>query len=441
MKTSVILSWVVLGAAVFSVRAEAPHISFHVVRDHAECLYVCGEEASFVVTARADNGAKATDGKVSWSLDNYNLGEPLMTGEVDLARENPFTVRGSLSEPGFLRLQLKADGYKEPFNTCGWSVGYEPEKIRKASPSPADFDAFWTAGRAKLAKEVPIDVQMTPYPEKNSSDWNYYRISFATFGRRLYGFFSTPTDKSRAKFPARLQIASAGWGNWTNFQPGKKGMVYLWFSVYPFEPSWEWETDGTTQKFRQMNADCCKKWGRGGYERAGIAGERDDYFFYAVTLGIDRAVEWLAKHPMVDASDITYFGGSQSGGLGLYVIGLNHRFRKAVTAVPGLTDTMAHLVGRVSSWPRNWENAQTDEERAAIDRNLPYYDAANFASRVQCPIRVTAGFRDGTCFPPCIYAAYNEIRVKDKAIEHAVDSGHGMPDNVIGPMNTWLMAK
>ena len=42
------------------------------------------------------------------------------------------------------------------------------------------------------------------------------------------------------------------------------------------------------------------------------------------------------------------------------------------------------------------------------------------------------------CFPPCVYAAYNEIRVADKAILHAVDSGHGMPDKVIGPLGAWL---
>jgi len=428
---------VVLTAVTALLGFASEAIEFHVARDHANCLYRCGETAVFTVTACETKDVKATAGKVRWSLDRYHVGAPLWQGEVDLAEGNPFTVKGTLDKPGFLQLQLEADGFKLPFNTGGWSVGFEPEKIRKGSPSPSDFDAFWEAGREKLAAEVPLDVRIVPYAEKSSADWNYYRISFATFGRRIYGFLSTPKDEMK-RYPARVQVASAGWGNWTNFQPGKKNMVFLWFSVYPFEPSWNWQTDGTTEKFKAMNAACRKKWGAKGYATAGIAGNRDDYFFYAVTLGIDRAVEWLARHPLVDAKDITYFGGSQAGGLGLYLVGLNHRFRKAVITVPALTDTMAHCVGRISSGPRCWENARTEADRAAIDRNLPYYDAANFASRVKCPIRLTVGFRDGTCYPPCVYAAYNEIRVADKAILHAVNSGHGMPDKVVGPLGEWL---
>lgn len=427
----------ILAIAAVLFRLTAGAVEFQVVRDRGDCLYRCGETAVFTVTALETNGTKAVSGRVKWTLDSYNVGAPLREGEVDLAVENPFAVKGSLDRPGFLQLQLKADGFKVPFNTGGWSVGFEPERIRKGSPSPEDFDSFWAAGRRRLAAEVPLDVRIVPYPEKSTADWDYFRISFATFGRRVYGFFSTPKDRSK-RYPARVQVASAGWGNWTNFQPGKKDMVFLWFSVYPFEPSWDWKTDGTTEKFNAMNAACRKKWGAREYGTAGIAGNRDDYFFYAVTLGIDRAIDWLARYPLVNEKDLTYYGGSQSGGLGLYLVGLNHRFRKAVTSVPALTDTMAHRVGRVSSWPRSWESARTADEREAMDRNLPYYDAANFASRVKCPIRLTVGFRDGTCFPPCVYAAYNEIRVADKAIMHAVDSGHGMPDKVVGPLGVWL---
>ena len=118
---------------------------------------------------------------------------------------------------------------------------------------------------------------------------------------------------------------------------------------------------------------------------------------------------------------MTYSGGSQSGGLGLALVAINHKFRKAVMTVPGMTDVMAHLDGRRATWPRAWENAPA-VEKAAVDANLPYYDAANFASCIKCPVRLTVGFRDALSQPPCVYAAYNEIKVVDKAILHAVDS-------------------
>ncbi len=421
------------------VASSASALDFKVARNHESGLYKCGETAVFTVTAYETNNVRATSGTVSWTLDGFKTGKILASGSVDLAQKNPFSISGSRSTPGFLKILLKAKGYNPQWNLAGWSVGYEPQKIRKASPSPDDFDAFWARARTRLAREVPLDVQLTPYPEKSTVDYDYSRISFATFGRRIYGFLSVPKDKAK-RYPARVQVASAGWGNWTNFQPGKKDMVFLWLSVYPFEPSWDWQTDGTTKKYVAMNAACRKKWGWGDYSTAGISGKRDDFFFYPVILGLDRAADWLAEHPLVKPGDMTYSGGSQSGGLGLALVAINHKFRKAVMTVPGMTDVMAHLDGRRATWPRAWEDAPA-AEKAAVDANLPYYDAANFASRIKCPVRLTVGFRDALSQPPCVYAAYNEIKVVDKVILHAVDSGHGMPDRMHSDLARWLSEK
>ena len=418
------------------VALAVPALDFRVARSHADCLYRCGETAVFTVTAYETNDVPATSGTVAWTLDGFEPGKIVASGTIDLAQKNPFVISGSRSTPGFLKILLTADGYSPRWNVAGWSVGYEPLMIRKAAPTPDDFDAFWAGARARLAREVPLDVRLTPYPEKSTADYDYSRISFATFGRRIYGFLSVPKDRSR-RYPARVQVASAGWGSWTNFQPGMKGRVLLWLSVYPFEPSWEWETDGSTAKYQAMNRECRAKWGYGDYANAGFSGSREDPFFYSVVLGIDRAVDWLAQHPAVDASDMTYQGGSQSGGLGLYLLGLNHRFRKGVTTVPALTDVMGYRLGRVSGWPTPWESANTPERKARVDANLPYYDAANFASRVTCPIRLSVGFRDKICPPPCVYAAYNEIK-SEKDIYNAVDSGHGMPDKMHSGFARWL---
>ena len=259
--------------------SSASALDFNVARNHESGLYKCGETAVFTVTAYETNNVRATSGTVSWTLDGFYTGKILASGTVNLAKANPFTVSGVRATPGFLKILLSAKGYNPLWNLAGWSVGYEPQKIRKASPSPDDFDAFWARARARLAREVPLDVQLTPYPEKSTADYDYSRISFATFGRRIYGFLSVPKDKTR-RYPAHMQVASAGWGNWTNFQPGKKNMVFLWLSVYPFEPSWDWQTDGTTKKYGAMNAACRKKWGWGDYSTAGISGKREDFFFY-----------------------------------------------------------------------------------------------------------------------------------------------------------------
>ena len=409
----------------------AANLEFAIANDHTNLLYKVGEEATFTVTAKRD-GKVATNGLVQLKLDNF--GRKVQLNEsVDLAKGNPFTVKGTLAEPGFLRLTLNAKDEKAKV----WGVGYEPERIVKGSPSPDDFDAFWSAARAKLAKEVPLDAQMTKVPERCTADFDFYRISFATFGRRVYGYMSVPTDQAKAPYPVEFQVSAAGFGSWTNNMTGEKGLIKVFFAVYPWAPHWDWQTLGLQAAYDYMNDACDRTYGCKNYSRAGLSKSREAYFFYPVLLGLDRAVDWLAARPDVDKSRFWYQGTSQGGGFGFYLTGLNRAFTRATFFVPAITDTLGGLTGRQSGWPQPLENHRA-EDRAAVEKNAPYFDAANFASRIACPVRVAVGFADTTCAPCAVYAAYNEIKVADKGIVHGFGMGHGCFGKFYEELGKWL---
>ena len=119
----------ILASALFAAFAGfAAGLEFAVANDHANLIYKVGEEAVFTVTAIRD-GKPAAEGWVDAKLDNFGPSVQL-SNRVDLAKGNPFTVRGRLAEPGFLRLTLNAKDEKAKV----WSVGYEPERIEKGSP-------------------------------------------------------------------------------------------------------------------------------------------------------------------------------------------------------------------------------------------------------------------------------------------------------------------
>ena len=426
-RTTGLLGTLVLAGAC----ALAGDVELTVENDHTNLLYAVGEEASFTVTARRD-GKPISAGLVDVTLDNFGPGVQL-SNRVDLAEGNPFTVRGSLAEPGFLRLTLAAPGAE----TKVWSVGYEPERIEKGSPSPDDFDAFWSAARAKLAKDVPLDARMTKVPERSTADFDYYRLSFATFGRRVYGYMSVPTDKAKAPYPVEVNVAAAGFGDWTNDMVGEKGLVKVFFSVYPWAPHWDWRTLGLQTAYDLLNEASELRYGCSRYCTAGLSRSREDYFFYPVLLGIDRAVDWVAARPDVDRTRFWYQGTSQGGGFGFYLAGLNRSFTRAALFVPAITDTMGYRKGRQSGWPQPVENHR-EEDRAAVERNAPYFDAANFAARITCPVRVAVGFADTTCAPCAVYAAYNAIKSSDKGIVHGFGMTHSCFGRFYRQLGEWL---
>ena len=405
-------------------------VSFEIANDHPNMLYRVGETATFTVTAM-DGDKPATTGAVEVVLDNFGASVQL-SNRVDLACGNPFTVRGSLAEPGFLRLTLGSGAAWRH-----WSVGYDPEKIVKGSPSPADFDEFWAAARAKLAKEVPLDAKLTKVPERSTADFDYYRISFATFGRRVYGFMSVPTDKTKSPYPVEFSVAPAGLGGWSNRMEGAKDRIVVFFSVFPWAPQWDWEELGLKGAYDCMVEACRLKYGVSGYWAAGLSESREAYFYYPVLLGLDRAVDYIAERPDVDRRRFRYQGTSQGGGFGFFLTALNHTFTRAVFFVPAITDTMGSLKGRQSGWPQPVEN-QREENRASAAAFAPYFDGANFASRIACPVRVAVGLADDTCPPCAVYAAYNEIPVEDKAIVLGAGMTHACFQEFYTELMDWL---
>lgn len=408
---------------------------YRVEMTHADGLFACGETARLKVTAldKERDGKPAESGTLTVSVDDFGT-NTLWRRTVDLAKENPFTVEGTLDTPGFLAFHFVRAGKRDGT----WGVGFDVSKIRPAVKEPADFAAFWKRAMADLEKNVPADPQLVPLPERASDRWDYYRVSFATFGRRVYGFLSVPKDKSNAPFPVRVELPSAGRGLYSVDMPGSAREVRLMITVHPFEPAIEKEAF-----LRQFDENWCRlvrKYSVGDDVAAGLAVSREEFFYYPMILGAVRATKWLRKQPYVDRDDFVYFGGSQGGGLGLCLCALCPHFRKAVFLVPALCDLQAYRVGRSSGGLRVVEK-QAPENREAAGRNVGYFDAAYFARRVKCPVRMTVGLSDVTCPPPTVYAAFNSLGSKDKEMIVMPGFPHGVRPGQIEELSHWNSEK
>ena len=80
----------------------------------------------------------------------------------------------------------------------------------------------------------------------------------------------------------------------------------------------------------------------------------------------------------------------------------------------------------------------TPDRRAVAEKWAPYFDAANFASRIACPVRVAVGFSDTTCPPCAVYAAYNEIKVADKGISNGIGMTHSCSGYFYDKFGKWV---
>ena len=410
--------------------------------DRANATYRCGEEATFTVDVAETNGVKFKSGTVTWQLDNYGR-QKFAEGTVDLAKQSSFTVKGTLPYPGFLRLTVRNGQGVKYFRRC-YSAAYEPEKIRTGLPKPADFDRFWDEAMARLEREVPIDVQIEPVPRLSKNGVSVNRISFATFGGRVYGGLSYPVDGKDGPYPARVHCPGAGPGLLIGNCIGDRRQVVLHMSVHGFplpddDAARKAAYEAQEAKYRKVHGPS----GSRAYPVAGMTVSREAAHYFPIILGINRAVNWLASRPDVDRRQITYSGASQGGGFGLYLAGLNKNITKAYMGVPALADLLGFKAnGRQSGWPRVIEyETQKDPARLAVmEKVAPYFDGAYFAERITIPVRLSVGYADESCAPQAVLATYNAIPSKDKKLYHGIGGVHGSRNAPSQEVNAWLAA-
>ena len=424
----------ILSAAASDAR---PQMHFAVFMKTPKLYYRCGEMAEFVVRATVPSAPKmAQSGAIKATFDDCGPNK-FGTLDLDLSQTNEWVLAKTLDAPGFLRLGLTAPA------TCKGSaynsVGFEPEKLVKGSPRPADFDSYWANAKAECAK-IPLDMQRNLLPDRSKGKFNFWRINCAApGGKRVHGYLSIPKDASATKrYPVRIGVSAAGIGPWTNNMSGSDNGICAFFTVHAFESPFDVEE--LRNEHKKMSAELQTKYGMDDYAKAGITASREEYYFYRPILGIDRAITWIVSLPEADKTNVTYEGTSQGGGFGFILLGLNHSFTRGVLYVPAITDTMGYRKGRMSGWPRLVES-YPKEKRAQIEKWAPYFDAANFASLITCPVRIVYGLSDPTCPPCCIYASYNEIRAKDKAIVPFFGMTHSVWPNVYRMFGDWCRGK
>ena len=260
--------------------------------------------------------------------------------------------------------------------------------------------------------------------------YKYFKLSVKTIDDgKVYGFLGIPSDKP-GPFPALVLIAGAGSGydapDSTFIRPD---MMTLSINIHPIDPTLPQAE--FQKRYKDLTAEK-PYWVQG-------APDRDKYYFRDAIIGANSAVEYLEKHPQFNKKDLFYLGASQGGGFGLILAGLNQRFTAIAVSVPALCDHGGIAAGRASGWPQIVKTFAGNDEnmrKQSLEMSA-YFDAANFAKRVKCPVIFTVGFCDATCCPSSVYSAFNVVK-SPKFIMTAPLADHPIPWEHLNGIWQWI---
>jgi cephalosporin-C deacetylase len=382
------------------------------------------QAASIKVRSDRASGVYETGESINWTLSWQGPGEippPVVRYEVKLGGLT-LTKSGTLDfsryqasidyvidEPNSVILEVYWEENGEEMKAWGGAIA-DPEKIKLAAPAPDDFDAFWKEKITQLER-IPMKAIVKPV-NKRIEGVEYYKIWMDNIDdSRIQGQLALPTEGKN--LPALLRVQWAG----------VYGLNSSWATDYAAD-GWlvlnilahDLPIDEKDEFYRKQREGPLKD-----YYKIG-ADDRNKSYFLRMYLSCYRAVEYLKTRPEWDGKTIVVEGTSQGGQQTLVTAGMHPDITAAMALVPAGCDMLAPTAGRERTYPY-WHYNTEGRDADAVHETSRYFDAANFAARIKCPLLVGLGLRDRTCPPAGIFAAVNQISTF-KEIIILPESGH-----------------
>lgn len=386
-------------------QARRQYVEYFVTADHADRTYRTGESATIAI--EACKGGNAIDSVTVYYRVGDEMFLPSDEDSTTFSRGHALIPLGTRSEPGFkacsLRFSVHGKEYRELFK-----VGFSPENIEPLTPLPDDFDEFWNHALGEAAgTDIASEITPLPHHSTDSVEVSLVKLTVGPGGRNMYGYLTKPRDGR--KHPVLFCPPGAGA---SKIQPttyySERGYIYLNINIHSgCNPELDDEQYAEASK---AAAD---------YNRRGMA-HRDSFYYRSVYAGCARCIDFLCTLPEWDGRNVGVTGGSQGGALAIVTAALQPKVTFCVPFYPALCDLMGFRHGRAGGWPMYFRNG---DEVEGAERVLPYYDVANFARRLKCPVFFSFGYNDDTCSPTSVSAAYNVI-TSPKRLAVTPASGH-----------------
>ncbi len=411
-------------------QARVAAVQVRVAPDRPDWTYQVGEPATFTVNVTADNHP-LTGARV-----RYQVGPEMLPADektATLPADGLVIDGGTLKAPGFIRCAVTVEVAGKTYRGVA-TAGFSPEKIQPTQTDPADFDAFWQAGKDELAK-IPLEARRTLMPDACTDTVNVYHVSVRNVGgwgknfARVYGILCMP--KAPGRYPAVLGVPGAGVRPYHGLKDlAARGVITLQIGIHGIPVNLPQET------YDQLGVGALS-----GYNVFNLD-NRDAYYYRRVYLGCVRANDFLVSLPEYDGENLLVTGGSQGGQLSIVTAALDPRVKALAAYYPAYCDVTGYLHGRAGGWPHL---TRPDAKTGAANRHATpekiavtgYYDAVNFARRLKVPAHFAWGYNDETCPPTSLYAAYNVI-TSPKRLLLALETGHNTVGEEHTVINDWI---
>lgn len=357
---------------------------------------------------------------ISGETLNYKL-----TGDGGFRKEGsvvtgnePAVIECALTRPGFVLLELTSARDKKIVRHAG--AGIEPEKIVSGTTMPADFESYWQERIRKMRERTPeITVQdiTRRYPRVYQESVRIYDVRIADGEINATGILTIPRWTGKEKLPAIITFGGASWlGAQARFSEAvARGAMIFHMNIH--------DTINTVPE--AMKKELRARPDIRDYQFNNLL-EREKYMPGKIFLRIIRSLDYLKSRPEWNGKDLIATGPSFGGCQSIVAAALDKDVTLCCPGGPAMCDHLGSRNNQINGWPQLLKRYQDTPENAKLAaENSAYFDSANMARLIRCPVGFAVGFIDETCPPTSVYAAYNNVPSGNKRMIHGTRAAHG----------------
>lgn len=374
--------------------------------------YAPGEAIVFTLTPDF-GGAPAPDGLfVDWVRTGDDGREE--RGRAACA-DAPVAVATTMDRPGFVRLVARladADGAPVRRQAAPGGVAFDGGagvawRELRGAPEPEDFDAFWARQKDYLAS-VPLRARVDRLPE-STARVDAFAVTVDCAGLRpVTGYLTVPAGAAEKSLPVRM--CYYGYNARAPGPPPVADDTRILFHVNAHGMDL-----GRDPRYYRLFEAAIRSNGHGYAFDPAQNADPETAYFHGMVLRILRAQEFARTLPAWDGATFEVWGGSQGGLQAVWAAALDERVTRCEAFIPWCCDLSG--AARAGRQPSEFFPAWTDA--------LGYYDAANHARRIRCPVDLPrAGLGDYVCPPSGVAVLYNNLGAP-KRIAWFQGSTHG----------------
>lgn len=386
--------------------------------DKPAVSYAPGEKMVFAVRAMQD-GQPVEGTRLSWVRSGDDGRSE--TGEA-ISSVQPLLITTSLTKPGFVRILVTAldekgapllDDQKQSIVFDG-GAGVEPEKLR-ALPEPEDFNGWWAAQKASLAR-VPLQVvEQKPMAELRP-DVETFDVKVACAGGMpVSGYLSKTKNLKPGSAVARVSFQGYGVSSASRQDEwvGKFGKPAIALNINAHGI----ENGLPRERYVELSKAGLRDYAFDKTQNS----KPETAYYYGMALRVLRALEFIKFQPEWDGKNLIVEGGSQGGFQALLAASLDADVTRCVAVKPWACDLGGITLGRLKGWRPDYTPA------------LDYFDPVHHARRIRCETRIVSGLGDYVCPPSGITVLYNNLpAATPKRIEYQQGATHKTtPPNVV----------